>query len=87
MSEVRLLTSAMNYAIVHLPGRQFPGVVFQGDSLDGLIKDLECAAAMPDGDQKSEGLAAIIEDLRGIRNHYEATLANHGFNLPYFSQG
>jgi hypothetical protein len=29
----KLLTSSHNYAVVQLPGRQFPDVVFQGDSL------------------------------------------------------
>ena len=41
MDDVKLLSEPTNYAVVHLPGRAFPGVVFQGDSLDGIIADLE----------------------------------------------
>jgi predicted RNase H-like HicB family nuclease len=39
----KLLTNAENYAVVQLPGRQFPGVVFQGDSIRTLISQLKGA--------------------------------------------
>jgi hypothetical protein len=39
--EVDLLTSPGNYAIVRMPGRRFPGVVVQGDSLSILAYDAE----------------------------------------------
>jgi hypothetical protein len=86
MSEVRLLTPATNYAVVHLPGRQFPGVVFQGDSLNGLISDLERASTDPDPAERAESLAYVLERLCEIREGYEAVLDREGMNLPYFRQ-
>ena len=47
--EVDLLTSPGNYAIVRMPGRRFPGVVMQGDSLSILAYDAqEIAVALSD---------------------------------------
>jgi hypothetical protein len=37
MTDAKLLSEPKNYAIVQLPQRRFPGVVFQGDSLNILI--------------------------------------------------
>lgn len=83
MSEVRLLTPAANYAVVHLPGRQFPGVVFQGDSLNMLISELERAATATDPEERDKELAYVLERLRDIRIGYEAVLSREGIQLPY----
>jgi hypothetical protein len=74
---VRLLSPATNYAVVQLPGRAFPGVVFQGDSLDNLIAELEEALS------DSEGLTDVVERLKGVRRHYEAVCRKEGVGLPY----
>jgi hypothetical protein len=84
MSEVRLLSEPRNYAVVHLPGRAFPGVVFQGDSLAILIGELEEAAAEENADERNASLADVIERLREVRSHYEAVLQREGMKLPYF---
>jgi hypothetical protein len=39
----KLLTETSNYAVVQLPGRQYPGVVFQGDSIHALLPGKKCA--------------------------------------------
>ncbi|MDK1388631.1 hypothetical protein QN224_24790 [Sinorhizobium sp. 8-89] len=83
MTDVKLLTEPTNYAIVQLPQRKFPGVVFQGDSLNNFIGDLEAAASETDPLQKSAALADVIERLHGIREHYEAVLDRAGIGRPY----
>lgn len=83
MSDVKLLSEPTNYAVVHLPGRAFPGVVFQGDSLDSFIADLEEAVRTNDPDEKSFALRDVIERLRGIQAHYEGVLNREGIELPY----
>ncbi|WP_114955161.1 DUF6959 family protein [Sphingosinicella terrae] len=83
MSEVKLLSEPRNYAVVHLPGRQFPGVVFQGDSLQFLIRDLERAAAEQDPIERAEEIDAVLERLKEVRAHYEAVMAREGVKLPY----
>ncbi|WP_413813982.1 DUF6959 family protein [Rhizobium sp. Leaf453] len=40
MRTAELLTPSHNYAVVKLPERSHPGVVFQGDSLHVLLTDI-----------------------------------------------
>jgi len=83
MDDVKLLSEPTNYAVVQLPGRAFPGVVFQGDSLDSFIADLEEAVRTNDPDEKSFTLRDVVERLRGVQAHYEAVLSREGIELPY----
>jgi hypothetical protein len=39
----KLLTQASNYAVVQPPGRQYSGVVFQGDSIHTLLAQVKNA--------------------------------------------
>lgn len=80
-----LLTASHNYAVVHLPARRFPGVVFQGDSLNGLIvrlEELERSAGSPTEEWTFE-FRELIKELRGVRRSYEKVLKDHGMELPY----
>lgn len=83
MSEVRLLSAPANYAVVQLPGRHFPGVVFQGDSRNILIQTLESVESEADPFERAFALAQIVEDLQAIRSGYEAVLKDAGIALPY----
>lgn len=83
MTEAKLLSPPTNYAVVQLPGRAFPGVVFQGDSLSSIIGDLREAASAPDPDDRDFALNDVIERLEGIQKHYEAVLDGEGISLPY----
>ncbi|MGN7806027.1 DUF6959 family protein [Ensifer sp. 22521] len=78
----KLLTEPTNYAVVQLPNRQFPGVVFQGDSLYGFIVGLEFAAAEAAPLERSAALADVIERLNAIRAYYEAVLSGAGIRRP-----
>lgn len=80
----RLLTSAANYAVVQLPGRQFPGVVFQGDSLHILISEIESALAEADPAEQRAEFGYIVEQLKAVQRHYEDVLADANIPLPYF---
>ncbi len=82
-----LLTPATNYAVVQLPNRQSPGVVFQGDSLFALISDLTTVSSLMDGKEIGEArseLKFIIENLSDILSDYENTLSKLNISLPYF---
>jgi len=80
----RLLTSAANYAVVQLPGRQSPGVVFQGDSLHILISEIEGALAEADLTEQRAEFGYIVEQLKAVQRHYEDVLADANIPLPYF---
>jgi len=81
--EARLLTPAHNFAVVHLPGRKFPGVVIQGDSLDILIGELEVAWHDPDPDEREAAFEMMTETLLAAQRGYEAALREAGIDLPY----
>lgn len=87
MSEqVELLSRPVNYAVVQLPERNFPGVVVQGDTLNALVQQLERMAGLLAASQVDE-LAAEIADMReqllGAVTHYESVCVARGIALPY----
>jgi hypothetical protein len=85
-STAKLLTPPYNYAVVQLPERKFPGVVFQGDSLYGLVQSLDAViAGIQDGhaNDARDDLRYITEDLRDCLKSYETVCANLGLELPY----
>jgi len=83
MTDAKLLSEATNYAVVHLPGRAFPGVVFQGDSLNILISDLERVSNERDPSEREATLRFVIENLREAQARYETVLKAEGMSLPY----
>lgn len=83
MDVADLLSAPTNYAVVQIPGRAFPGVVFQGDSLAILISDIEAAALESDAQERQATLSDILERLRNVQTHYETVLRGRGIGLPY----
>lgn len=81
-----LLSQPLNYAVVQLPGRQFPGVVVQGDSLHEIVKDLGSMIQLLEAG-KLEELAAEIESMRDQMSealiNYERVCIARGIELPY----
>jgi hypothetical protein len=57
----RLLTEAHNFAIVQLPGRRYPGVVFQGDSLHNLLQSVHALRHLASKNENVKLLFAIDE--------------------------
>jgi hypothetical protein len=82
----RLLTDPTNYAVVQLPGRQFPGVVFQGDSLHALIAQLrnalDAAQKYADDDLNAE-LEDALELLSGVQNKLKSVCEREGVAMPW----
>ncbi len=83
MTDVKLLSEPTNYAVVQLPERRFPGVVFQGDSLNNLINDIKAAAAEPVESERQLLLKDVIQHLETVQNRYEKVLAENEIKLPY----
>jgi predicted RNase H-like HicB family nuclease len=83
VTTARLLTPPTNYAVVQLPERAFPGVVFQGDSLNILIGELEAAIEESDPGEQEAAFEEILGRLRAVRTRYENTLNQAGMRLPY----
>ncbi|NTX52681.1 hypothetical protein HUA74_14150 [Myxococcus sp. CA051A] len=84
--EVELFTTPGNNAVIRLPGRRFPGVVIQGDTLHSMvITTSEALSALMQGDTSTaqELLQESVEQLRDAQERYAAALQEHGLALPY----
>ena len=89
--ELEVYSSATNAAVVRAPGRRFPGVVVQGDTLATLCDSAQALVGGIDAhdneDLALEALAlealALYEHLSGLLLHYEAVLRDNGISLPY----
>ncbi|MFF4041173.1 DUF6959 family protein [Streptomyces sp. NPDC001816] len=84
--EAELFTDGGNDAVVRLPGRRFPGVLMQGDSLHILHGDLgEVVEACERGDlaevQDSAGL--LLARLDAVLTRYANALQEDEIPRPY----
>jgi len=82
----QILSHIPNSGIVQLPGRRFPGIVIQGDTVDNLFRGarflLEEFKRARDEERYFETLM-LAENLQAQLLHYEETLSRHGMSLPY----
>jgi hypothetical protein len=85
-TEVKLLSRPINFAVVQLPGRKFPGVVVQGDTLNSLVSRFdEILLWLKSGetDEASGALEEIRDRLTEAMRHYEKVCADREIDLPY----
>jgi hypothetical protein len=85
-ADVELWSPQTNSAVVRVPGRRFPGVVIQGDSLS-ILFDLAMylSERLPESsDEELRGAADdLAEQLFAHVKNYEAVLQARGVSLPY----
>jgi len=85
--EVELFSDGGNNAIVRMPGREFPGMVVQGDTLSTLWVDVTEAAdsarvaGVPA--EVQSGLDLLTARLGEMLQRYERALNEHGLRKPY----
>jgi hypothetical protein len=84
VEQVEILSDAPNRAVLRHPGRHFPGLLVQGDTLFSLCAnaDLLC--------QKLERSSLAFGDANALRNtlqdwlaQYKAVLTENGMSLPF----
>ncbi|MEW2522238.1 DUF6959 family protein [Actinacidiphila alni] len=84
--EAELFTNGGNNAVLRLPGRTFPGVLVQGDSLHILrtavaeLSDL-CEAGAVEEVRETAGL--LLSDMDLLIERYTEALRLHGIRLPF----
>ncbi|MDN3577965.1 hypothetical protein QWZ03_14440 [Chitinimonas viridis] len=81
-----LLSDPVNFAVVQLPDRKFPGVVCQGDTLNSLVQALDSMMqALKDRDlDEVEGqIRNMREVLSSAQTYYESVCLTHEMDLPY----
>ncbi len=84
--EVELFTDGSNNAVVQMPGRNFPGVLIQGDSLSVIRADVANIrdACRTEGATEALELAEfLLEDLDAIMLRYTGALERHGLRKPF----
>lgn len=82
----QVLSHIPNSGIVQLPGRKFPGVVIQGDTLSGFFdgaRSLLTAFKKTHDEERYYEMLIFAEQLRGQLLHYEETLGKQSIGLPY----
>lgn len=75
-----------NNAVVRLPGRRFPGVLVQGDSLHILRTDMaELVEACDRGDlgDARDAAGLLLVGLDALLERYGAALDEHEIPRPY----
>jgi len=83
---VEIYSDKTNNAVMRHPGRRFPGVLIQGDSLYSMCHaaDRICSSAR---DLVSSEIYAELNDLRNglwsYLTHYKSVLSEHGLPLPF----
>ena len=86
IKDVEIYSDQTNAAVMRHPGRRFPGVLVQGDSLYALCvqADEVCASAKGMLDQDSyEELNELRNVLWKYLNHYKSVLGEHKMQLPF----
>ncbi|MEK7413938.1 MAG: hypothetical protein AAB263_11545 [Planctomycetota bacterium] len=86
-SDIALILSHIpNSGIVQLPGRRFPGIVMQGDTLSNIFDSARSLLAefkrLRDEERYYETLM-FTEQLQAQLVHYEETLQARCMQLPY----
>jgi hypothetical protein len=85
-AEVEVFSPLGNDVVIRMPGRKFPGVLVQGDSLSVLVR-LATAAQQLSARLDDEELRDITVELSELLMNkllwYEDALAKHGIRLPY----
>jgi uncharacterized protein DUF6959 len=83
---VEVFSDAVNRWILRTPGRNFPGVVIQGDTLRNLYRNAERVQALAQN-HSDEDLLGEVDDLcstlKEMLMHYEQVLKAHAMELPY----
>ena len=84
--EIKLYDHVSNSGIVHMPGRRFPAIAIQGDSLSNMLSTaielMKKGKEYEDEDLYYASLE-LAERLQGHLVHYEDILEKEGFRKPY----
>lgn len=84
--QLDVITDATNVAVIRMPGRRFPGILLQGDSLN-YLRVLSQSLKTRLADIEDEDLVCTVTELeallQGYARAYEVALEREGLDLPY----
>ena len=82
----QILASIPNSGVVQMPGRRYPAVVIQGDTLSQMFDDLAEAlkgAKLSRDEESYYAVFAVAERFQHLLSAYEEALAASGHDRPY----
>jgi Family of unknown function (DUF6959) len=85
-AEVEIYSDTTNRAVLRHPGRKFPGVLIQGDTLSTMVLLADDVAwkAKPQLDAETfRQLNNLLEMLDSFLTHYKVVLGEHEIPLPF----
>src|SRR4051794_12400685 len=90
MAEERLeiLLQSVNSPVLRMPGRKFPGILIQGDTLSSLYslsRMVHRGAERHDDAELADLAGQIMDELSEILQEYEQVLNSYNRPLPYVS--
>ena len=83
---VEILSDTTNAAVMRHPGRKFPGVLVQGDTLYSLCQsaDFACSRARSKVDDEAfRELNQVRNVLWSLLTHYKSALEEHQIPVPF----
>ncbi|OKO80034.1 hypothetical protein [Bradyrhizobium sp. AS23.2] len=88
VAPVEIFADTTNAAVMRHPGRRFPGVLIQGDTLHSLccLADDACAA-IDRSSEEYEPANQLRNQLWSYLNHYKAILDEHSLPMPFNERG
>jgi hypothetical protein len=83
--QVEILSQAINRPVLRLPGRKFPGVLIQGDTLSSLYAlahEAHSRAEREDDPELADLTGQMMDELAEILQEYEHVLNYHNRPVP-----
>jgi hypothetical protein len=77
---VEIYSDETNRVVMRHPGRKFPGVLIQGDTLYSLVVMAHEASAKAGSNEELNHLRDALQDLLF---HYKTVLGEHKIRLPF----
>jgi len=81
IENVEIYSDQINMPVIRHPGREFPGLLVQGDTLHALCA--QAAEALSDSPDALGELQDLHGRLLGMLAHYRAVLHEHRVSLPF----
>jgi hypothetical protein len=84
--EIEILAEGSNCPIVKTPGRKFPGILLQGDSLKVLLDaatEIYEISSHEANDELHAAVGELKDKLAGFVAAYEKAMHANGLELPY----
>ena len=81
IENVEIYSDQSNMPVVRHPGRKFPGLLVQGDTLHALCA--QSAVALSDSPDAVDELRDLHSTLLAMLEHYKSVLDEHQISLPF----